>query len=314
MRTALRAHLVPVLLLVATGAAPAQETYKDVSRIARVSAELLVPALTYPPASKITVQLRLNNPARVPVEVPAECLEGSAFNLERVSDREIFKPHRGRRAEALTLAPGERLERQYELHKLFRKLKTTGRYVLHWECGEWISGREDLYIVEPYDPERDKVAVVTTNLGVMEFAFMPLRAPEHVRNFVQLARQGHYDGLRFYRIIPGVQAETGDRKGDGTGGWRHMLPPEVDETLAPQKGMVGAMRRGETSMTSMTQIFILLEPSPGFRGMHTFFAYLRKGEEVLDALGQIPTSGNKGYGAFRPLEPVRIESIEIREE
>jgi hypothetical protein len=35
---------------------------------------------------------------------------------------------------------------------------------------------------------------------------------------------------------------------------------------------------------------------------------------VIDALNRIPTSGTKGYGAFRPLEPVRIESIEIREE
>jgi cyclophilin family peptidyl-prolyl cis-trans isomerase len=314
MRTALRVHAALVLLLAAIGSAPAQETYKDVSRIARVNAELLVPILTYPPKSKITIQLKLSNPARVPVEVQAECLDGSAFTLRRVSDQYIFKPGRDRRAEALTLAPAERFERQYQLHKLFRKLKTTGRYVLSWRCGEWRSGQEDLYVVTPYDPDTEKVAVMTTNLGVMEFVFMPLRAPEHVRNFVQLARHGYYDGLRFHRVIPGLQAETGDRQGDGRGSWQQMLPPEVDPKLAPLKGMMGAMRRRETSMTSMTQVFILLGPSPGLRGRHTFFAYLRKGEEVLDALNQIPTSSTKGYGAFRPLEPVRIESIEIRGE
>ncbi|MBQ1684877.1 MAG: peptidylprolyl isomerase, partial [Clostridia bacterium] len=54
--------------------------------------------------------------------------------------------------------------------------------------------------------------------GVIELELYPDLAPQSVRNFCYLARQGFYDGLTFHRIIPGFMIQGGDPDGNGTGG------------------------------------------------------------------------------------------------
>ena len=137
-------------------------------------------------------------------------------------------------------------------------------------------------------------------------------APLHVEVFVQLARQGYYDGTIFHRLVPGLQIEGGIRPGEGNA-WGYQLAAEIDQSIIPGKGLVGAVRR-ETSLTSATQFFILLNSVVQYKGFHTFFAYVRQGQEVLDAMNQAEILGDSGGAAFRPAQPIEIRRIEIRPE
>ena len=63
-----------------------------------------------------------------------------------------------------------------------------------------------------------KTAEIQTNKGVMKIEFYENDAPNTVKNFVDLAEKGYYDGLTFHRVIPDFVIQGGCPKGDGTGG------------------------------------------------------------------------------------------------
>ena len=59
-------------------------------------------------------------------------------------------------------------------------------------------------------PATDVEAVVTTSLGIFRFELFPNKAPQHVAQFLKLARQGYYDGSAFFRMVPGGIIQGGD--------------------------------------------------------------------------------------------------------
>ena len=54
--------------------------------------------------------------------------------------------------------------------------------------------------------------------GQVTIELLPEKAPAHVAQITKLANSGFYDGLKFHRVIEGFMAQTGDPRGDGTGG------------------------------------------------------------------------------------------------
>src|SRR2546423_539294 len=76
---------------------------------------------------------------------------------------------------------------------------------------------------DPMAPDKE-VAVLDTNYGQITIGFYPNAAPNHVKNFKDLARKGFYDGTKFHRVIPNFMIQGGDplskdsdRSNDGTG-------------------------------------------------------------------------------------------------
>ena len=68
------------------------------------------------------------------------------------------------------------------------------------------------------DPLRPHSVLVKTSLGRIKFKLFPNEAPLAVNSFMFLARQGFFEGMTAYRLLPGVLAETGDPTGTGGGG------------------------------------------------------------------------------------------------
>lgn len=66
--------------------------------------------------------------------------------------------------------------------------------------------------------------------GRVVIQLRPDLAPTHVARIKELTREGFYDGLKFHRVIPGFMAQTGDPKGDGTGGSGLKLKAEFSDT------------------------------------------------------------------------------------
>lgn len=170
-------------------------------------------------------------------------------------------------------------------------------------------------IIRPHDPEKDRFAEVETDLGTMKWALLPNFAPNHVKRFVDLARQGHYDGLTFFRYVPGVQAEGGAPAGGESDQWVRLVPPELAPDLVPVQGLVGAARPQGSTVTSMTSdsIFFVTLGEAGFmRGSQTFFGRIVEGFEVMARMNQIGNRGATGdASAFLLAKPVTIRRITI---
>src|ERR1700712_1500407 len=77
--------------------------------------------------------------------------------------------------------------------------------------------------------------------GRVVIELRPDLAPKHVARIKELVRQHFYDGTPFHRVIDGFMAQTGDPKGNGTGGWGQKIPAKFSREPFV-RGTVGAAR------------------------------------------------------------------------
>ena len=110
----------------------------------------------------------------------------------------------------------------------------------------------------------------------------PDLAPKHVARIKELVRKGFYDGLAFHRVIPGFMAQTGDPRGDGTGGSGHKLPAEFSEE--PHVRGTVAMARSRSPDSADSQFFIVFEPAPHLDGQYTVWGKVTSGMEFVDRI------------------------------
>ena len=243
-------------------------------------------------------------------------MEPAAFARERftITDARGRAPKPARDAatpEALTIEGSGTTEKIVNLSAWYADL---GRRGTVWDI-TWshqsLKAALQARVIRAYDPKRDLKAVVETDLGRMTWLMLPEHAPAHVRNFVDLARQGYYDGKTIYRAIPGLQAEGGDPIGDGSGAFGNVMPAELSPGLKLEDlGMVGALRP-ETSMTSDRVFFITLASNDFMRGRHTFFAEVVDGLDVVARLNQAPRRGQTAQDPYLLDPPIRILSVQV---
>src|SRR5579863_5551024 len=118
--------------------------------------------------------------------------------------------------------------------------------------------------------------------GRVTIALRPDLAPDHVARIKELARQRFYDGIAFHRVIDGFMAQTGDPKGDGTGGSGKNLKAEFSDARFV-RGTVG-MARAQDPDSADSQFFICFAPSPFLNGKYTVFGQVTSGMEYIDAI------------------------------
>jgi len=108
--------------------------------------------------------------------------------------------------------------------------------------------------------------IINTNFGKISFKTLPDLAPETVRNFEKLAKDGFYDGTFFHRVIPGFMIQGGDpnTKGGekstwGTGGPGYSLKAEFS-SRSHLRGIV-SMARSQDPDSAGSQFFIVTADS-----------------------------------------------------
>ncbi|MGB8645717.1 MAG: peptidylprolyl isomerase [Anaerolineae bacterium] len=122
------------------------------------------------------------------------------------------------------------------------------------------------------DVKKTYRATIDTSKGQIVVDLFPKDAPQHVNNFVFLARDGFYNGLTFHRVVPGFVIQGGDPDGDGTGGPGYNVPPEVGGKHS--KGALAMARRGgpaRITPSSGSQFYITLEAQPSLDNEYTVF-------------------------------------------
>ncbi|MCQ2108040.1 MAG: peptidylprolyl isomerase [Fibrobacter sp.] len=166
----------------------------------------------------------------------------------------------------------------------------------------------------------ETIAIMKTNFGVMKLRLFPERVGECATNFIELAKQGKYDGAPFHRIISGFMIQGGDfTNRNGTGGHAAGGPgTTIDDKYDPcLTHMRGALAWAKTMMPHSigSQFYIvhgddvhfLDHPANGGKNEgYSVFGQLYEGFEVLDEIAGVKTDRRDA-----PFEDVTIESVTI---
>lgn len=155
-------------------------------------------------------------------------------------------------------------------------------------------------------------AVMKTNLGDITFEFYASESPLTVNNFLNLAKDGFYDGTKFHRVIDDFMIQGGDplSKDDsqknswGAGGPGYKFQDEIND----HKLVRGSLAMANSGLnTNGSQFFIVTrESTPWLDGLHTNFGKVVKGMEVIEKI-----EASEKDSADRPLKNVVIESVEL---
>jgi peptidyl-prolyl cis-trans isomerase B (cyclophilin B) len=149
-------------------------------------------------------------------------------------------------------------------------------------------------VVEKVEETKKEVrAVIETGYGEMEIVFFPDKAPNHVNNFIKLAKEGFYDGTIFHRVIPGFMIQGGDpnTKGPdlstyGMGGPGYAVDAEFND-ISHKRGIV-SMARSSDPDSAGSQFFIVVKDSTFLDGQYTVFGEVTSGIEVADKIVNLP--------------------------
>ncbi len=172
-------------------------------------------------------------------------------------------------------------------------------------------------LFNPADLPEEPVFDIITNVGTIRIKLYK-ETPLHRDNFVKLASEGFFDGIRFHRVIKGFMIQTGDPLSKdmanesrfGTGGPGYTIPAEILPEFKHKKGAVAAARRGGAANplkeSSGSQFYIVEDPATCAQldGDYSVFGETLEGFDVIDRIAAVATNN-----ADRPLEDVIIQTV-----
>jgi peptidyl-prolyl cis-trans isomerase B (cyclophilin B) len=136
-------------------------------------------------------------------------------------------------------------------------------------------------------------AIIETKFGNITLKFFPDVAPGHVKNFIDLAKKGLYDGTTFHRVIPGFMIQGGDpnskdanKSKHGMGGPGYTIKAEFSDK--PHKRGTLSMARAGHPDSAGSQFFICVADSRFLDKQYSVFGEVESGMEVVDKIVSQP--------------------------
>ncbi len=162
------------------------------------------------------------------------------------------------------------------------------------------------------------VTIEMENGKVMTAELYPEIAPNTVRNFIELAQKGFYNGLIFHRIIPGFMIQGGDPQGTGIGGPGYCIKGEFTANgfkndLIHSRGVL-SMARTMAPDTAGSQFFIMHEDSPHLDGQYAAFGKIISGIEVVDEIANTPRDWKDRPRAKQMMASVTVDTLGVEYE
>jgi peptidyl-prolyl cis-trans isomerase B (cyclophilin B) len=227
----------------------------------------------------------------IEIDEPADYLEG----LEVVdAEGKVIRPFGKGTAKkrSVRLEKGGFIGRIADIQPAIIESKAAeGIVKLTWRHAGAVSNTVEPWLV------KDWVATLETTLGELKLEFLPEAAPRHVLNFVDLAKQGLYDGSTFHRVIPGFMAQGGKVKDPV----KFRLKGEFN--AYPFDVGTVAMARGSDPDSAATEFFICFASLPQMNGHYTVFGQMVAGEPVLRKIERAPTDHSPCAKCGKQLEP-----------
>lgn len=184
--------------------------------------------------------------------------------------------------------------------------------------------------------EKGPKAVIKTNRGDITVQLFPELAPKTVKNFIELAKKGYYDGVIFHRVIPDFMIQGGDPTGTGMGGesiYGESFEDEFSRELFNLRGALSMANSGPN--TNGSQFFIVNNANvpanmldqldgagfpteiieaykdggtPWLDFRHTVFGHVIDGMNTVDEIANVQRGPQD-----RPVHDVVIEKVEVSE-
>lgn len=161
------------------------------------------------------------------------------------------------------------------------------------------------------------IKIKVRDFGDMTAELYPDKAPETVKNFVELAEQGFYDGLIFHRVIKGFMIQGGgftpefkEKRSESIRG-EFMSNGFMSNNIRHTRGVL-SMARTSAPNSASSQFFIMHMDAPHLDGSYAAFGKITEGIETVDMIAGVKT-GSYGWYEDVPTTPVVIESIEVVE-
>jgi peptidyl-prolyl cis-trans isomerase B (cyclophilin B) len=265
------------------------------------------------------VTLRLALDVEKEAQLPADLLNGVQLDC-KVDDQpgaQIREPGKGG---AATVAAGTRIERKISL-PVSRLVPAPGgemvKVALQWpgltggNCLVTVVPDASKISVDDLDLEKTHVVLVT-NYGIMTLGFYGDKAPGTVKNFIKLAKDHFYDGIKFHRVIRNFMIQAGDplTRDDsqqdkwGTGGPGYTIKGEVN-SMQHKRGTL-SMASSNGPDTAGSQFFICHREQSQLDNRYTVFGAVEDGAglDTLDAIASVPCTGPQGS---TPVSPVILQ-------
>lgn len=178
-------------------------------------------------------------------------------------------------------------------------------------------------------PKATHMAVLRTSMGDIEIELYGIDAPKTVKNFVELAKKGYYNGILFHRVVPGFVVQAGDpfsrdsasrRDLWGTGGtsiFGSTFADELNPTgplakLGYKEGILAMANRGPNTNTS--QFFIVLsdERASHLPYSYTIFGRVTKGMDIIHRIERVELDPRYNGQPKTPVSIVEINAVEVK--
>ncbi len=135
------------------------------------------------------------------------------------------------------------------------------------------------------DTKKSYSATIKTNRGDIVIDLFADKTPRTVNNFVFLARDGFYDGVKFHRVIADFMVQTGDPEGTGRGGPGYKFADEFHPSLRHSGPGILSMANSGPG-TNGSQFFITHVKTDWLDDRHSVFGKVREGQDVVNAIRQ----------------------------
>lgn len=172
----------------------------------------------------------------------------------------------------------------------------------------------------------NRIAVFNTNKGTIKLELYEDLMPITTGNFIKLADEGFYDGIKFHRVIDGFMIQGGDplTKDDsqqsrwGTGGPGYTIQDEfvTNPLLSNVRGTIAMANTGQPNsggsqffINTVDNLALDFDKEP-FTSRHPVFGRVIDGMDVVDSISSVPTTPGNNL----PIEPVIIDSVKIVEQ
>lgn len=166
-------------------------------------------------------------------------------------------------------------------------------------------------------------ALLVTTMGEILIELDASAAPATVANFLAYAREGHYNGTVFHRVIPGLLVQAGAFTPDlQQKPSRAPVHNEAGNGLLNTRGTLAAARDRGVVDSATAQFFINLVDNPRldrsdasspYTAGYAVFGRVVQGLEVVDRIAGVPTGAAGPFPAWVPVAPVVIERVELLE-
>ena len=151
----------------------------------------------------------------------------------------------------------------------------------------------------------NRIAKITTNLGLFKVELFEKRAPTTTKNFIDLAENGYYNGIIFHRVIAGFMIQGGCPSGTGMDGPGYTNSDEFHPDLNhDSEGILSMANAGPN--TGGSQFFVTLAPTSCLDGKHAVFGKVVDGMDTVRVIGNTETDIGD-----RPFQDVIMEKLDI---